>query len=294
MSVDGRQSFNALVSLLEPELRRIARCMRWRHGGDPSLTTTALVNTTYIRLKKGDESGSVGRAEFLNLWARAMRCILIDYARRRNTLKRKANLVTLDDEIVTRADAAADTIEVIHEALDHLSAFDPRLALIVMYRYFGGMSHKEIGEVLGCSEDKVRREWQRARIWLYRHLGSCTRPRAGLKPVHRARLPRHRSPLSERPAASSKDVDSLLQDALELDAAERDAFVEDLRSKDPAVCELLVTELSSLENVVPALLSEDVLAAALPLISHVEDLSARLMIGRLVGPYKLVREIGRG
>jgi RNA polymerase sigma factor (TIGR02999 family) len=163
-----RQALDRLLPLVYDELRRLARRQLDRERAGHTLGATALVHEAYVKLAGGGTCGAVDRAHFLAIAARAMRQVLVDYARRRTRVKRGGGWerTTLGD-----GDAAVEfrpeEMLALDQALDEL---DPRQREIVEYRFFAGMEEREIAEVLGVSERTVRRDWVKARAWLYRSL----------------------------------------------------------------------------------------------------------------------------
>jgi RNA polymerase sigma factor (TIGR02999 family) len=102
-----------------------------------------------------------------------MRRILVDYARRRGARKRGAGLAPLAlDEVEIAVVDRAEQLLALDDALDRLEALDERLARVVVYRFFGGLSEDEIAEVIGVTPRTVRRDWVKARGWLYRELAA--------------------------------------------------------------------------------------------------------------------------
>jgi RNA polymerase sigma factor (TIGR02999 family) len=111
-----------------------------------------------------------GRAHFFGVAARAMRCVLVDHARRRGAAKRASGQrVTLDEEIAVTDDHTLD-VAAIDDALQRLAALDERQARIVELRFFGGLEIAQTAEVLGISPATVKRDWLLAKAWLYREL----------------------------------------------------------------------------------------------------------------------------
>jgi RNA polymerase sigma factor (TIGR02999 family) len=157
-----------LVPLMYEDLRRVARRQLDREGGGHTLQTTALVHEAYLKLAGGGTVSATSRAHFLAIAARAMRQVLVDYARRRKAAKRGGGVVsvTLGDE-PTPADTSAEDILALDEALQQL---DPRQRQVIECRFFGGMEEKDIAAALGVSERTVRRDWVKARAWLYQAL----------------------------------------------------------------------------------------------------------------------------
>jgi RNA polymerase sigma factor (TIGR02999 family) len=137
-----------------------------------TLQPTALVHEAWLRLVgDGEKKAWNGRGHFFAAAAEAMRRILVDRARRKARVRHGGELARVDLEHVTVAtEDSDDTVLAIHEALEKLTEISAEKAEIVKLRYFTGMEHKEIAEVLGVSEPTVRRHWGFARSWLYAEL----------------------------------------------------------------------------------------------------------------------------
>jgi RNA polymerase sigma factor (TIGR02999 family) len=153
------------------ELRRIARQRLRRHRPGETLNTTALVHEAYLRLTDQAHVQWQDRAHFFATASQAMRYILIDYARRRTAQKRGGSQrdVPLSAVQVGRdADARTADLLTLNDALDRLADYDDRLARLVEYRFFGGLTYDEIAEVTAWSVPTLKRDWRRARAWLYR------------------------------------------------------------------------------------------------------------------------------
>ena len=155
------------------ELRIIARRYRSKENNGHTLQTTEIINEAYLKLV--DQSGTdwQNRSHFFAVASRVMRNLLVDYARAKNYQKRGsgAEKVDLEDVALFTPEADNSIIE-LHEELDRLEKFDERKAKIVELRYFGGLSAEETGEVLGVSEITVKREWLKAKAWLYNELAN--------------------------------------------------------------------------------------------------------------------------
>ena len=139
-----------------------------------TLDTTALVHESYLKLVNQASRSWQDRAHFLSVAAVAMRHILVNHAHARNAAKRgggKAS-VTLDEALVAGQEMRTDEILALDEALDRLDEVSPRQRAVVEYRFFGGLTHEEIAEVLDVSVPTVRRDWRLARAWLSRELSS--------------------------------------------------------------------------------------------------------------------------
>ena len=138
---------------------------------DHTLQATALVNEAYLRLADQTNPSWQNRAHFFAVAARAMRHILVDYARRYRSQKRGGGAVKLElDEAVLVSPEQSMEIADLHEALENLAALDARKAEVVELKYFGGLNYAEIAEVLKISAVTVRRDWDFARTWLYAQL----------------------------------------------------------------------------------------------------------------------------
>ena len=160
-----------LMPLVYDELRRIARRYMAKERIGHTLQTTALVNEAYLKLAKEEGVQWKDRAHFFALAAQAMRLLLVDHARRRRRIKRGGDpdRITLDEHAREATDAGVDILA-LHDALDRLAAIDPRKAGLVELRYFGGLNVEEIAEALGIAPITVKREWAKAKAWLYDQL----------------------------------------------------------------------------------------------------------------------------
>lgn len=157
--------------LVYDELRRIARRYRARENGEHTLQTTEIINEAYLKLVNQSENDWQNRSHFFAVASRVMRNLLVDYARTKNYQKRGsgAERINLDDVLVF-APAPDMQILALDEALKNLEKFDERKSRLVELRYFGGLSASETAEVLGVSEITVKREWLKAKAWLYREI----------------------------------------------------------------------------------------------------------------------------
>ncbi len=169
-------AFAEAYALAYDELRRVARRQLGGAPRDRTLVTTVLVNEVFVKLVR-QPLDVRDRAHFLALAARAMRQVIVDHARQRQARKRGSDfrVTSLDVDAIAGVQAA-DELVGIDDALSRLEVLDPRLARIVEWRFFGGMTEDEVGEALGLSARTVRREWQKARAFLHREL---TRPAGG-------------------------------------------------------------------------------------------------------------------
>ena len=160
-----------LTPLIYEELRRIAH----RHMGgqrpDHTLQTTALVNEAYLRLADQTKPNWLSRAHFFAVAARAMRQILVSYARSSRAQKRGGGgaRIELDEAAIMSPEQSNEIVDV-HEALERLATLDSRKAQVVELKYFGGLNYDEMAEVLKISRVTVRRDWEFAKLWLYTEL----------------------------------------------------------------------------------------------------------------------------
>jgi RNA polymerase sigma factor (TIGR02999 family) len=164
-----------LTPLVYEELRRLAHRQMGAERSDHTLQTTALVNEAYLRLADQTNPRWQNRAHFFAVAARAMRQILVSYARSQRSQKRGGGALKIDlDEAALVSPEESKEIVDLHEALEQLSALDSRKAQVVELKYFGGLNYEEIAEVLKISRVTVRRDWEFARLWLYTELHSGT------------------------------------------------------------------------------------------------------------------------
>jgi RNA polymerase sigma factor (TIGR02999 family) len=170
---DGDQSaLEQLAPLVESELHRLAHHYMGRERPGHTLQTSALVNEAYIRLIDWKNVHWQNRAHFFAVSAQLMRRILVDFARERAVLKRGGGAlqVSLAEADSLPVERSADLVA-LDEALVALSEMDQRKAQVVEMRFFGGLSVKEVAEVLKVSEETVLRDWRLAKVWLLRELG---------------------------------------------------------------------------------------------------------------------------
>lgn len=151
------QAQEALYALVYEHLHRLAR----RAAPGATLTPTALVHEAFLKLA-GHEANIVDRQHFTALAARAMRHIVVDHARRKSALRRQAPEAADEPEVASHEEVLA-----VHDALGKLEAVDQRLARVVELRFFAGFSEEEIAEATGVTVRTVRRDWRKARAFLF-------------------------------------------------------------------------------------------------------------------------------
>ena len=171
-----KSALDRLLPLVHAELRQIARRQMSQERPGHTLQATALVNEAYIKLA-GQQHGFEwqNRAHFFAVCAQVMRHILIDHARAHARDKRGGGAVqvSLNDAAAVAADHAEHFLA-LDDALRMLESVDPQKSRIVELRYFGGLTIEETAEVLDISPRTARREWQRAKAWLYRMISEGT------------------------------------------------------------------------------------------------------------------------
>jgi RNA polymerase sigma factor (TIGR02999 family) len=161
-----------LVPLVYPELRRLAHRHLVGEATGHTLTTTDLVHQAYLDLATKQRTVWHGEAHFMAIAAVAMRRILVDHARAHRSLKRGGALRRVPLEAVDAADEMpaderAELLVALDEALDRLRALDARQARVVECRFFAGMTEEETAQALGVSVRTARRDWTKAKAWLY-------------------------------------------------------------------------------------------------------------------------------
>jgi len=164
-------ALDRLMPLVYDELRRLAHRYMSQERPGHTLQTTALVNEAYLRLVNWREARWQNRAHFFAVSAQMMRRILVDFARDKQTQKRGADAlqVSLSEASAFTVTRSADLVA-LDEALTALAEVDRRKAEVVEMRFFGGLSVKEVAEVLKVSEETVLRDWRLAKVWLLREL----------------------------------------------------------------------------------------------------------------------------
>ncbi len=165
------KALNHLVSVVYPEMRRIARQQLYARRADYSIQSADLANEAYLRLVRAKGIRCEHRLHFFALCAQIIRRILVDRARNRMRAKRggHAVLVPLDEALLGTRARGIDVLE-LDEVLSSLSEFDARKGRVVELRYFGGLSVEETAEVLQVSRETVLRDWRMAKTWLFREL----------------------------------------------------------------------------------------------------------------------------
>ncbi|HEV2214531.1 MAG TPA: ECF-type sigma factor [Terracidiphilus sp.] len=168
---ESREALDQLFSATYEELRRLASSVR---RGDPSatLSPTALVNEAWIKMAGSPQIGATSRLHFKRIAARAMRQLLVEAARRRNAGKRGsgAEITVNFDEALQKTPSGSREVLALNVALDELARMNPRQAVMVESRFFGGLDIPETASLLNISEATVLRDWRAAKAWLAHEL----------------------------------------------------------------------------------------------------------------------------
>ncbi|MEM7433270.1 MAG: ECF-type sigma factor [Pseudomonadota bacterium] len=159
-------AFDQAVELLYGELRRIAHRNRVKMGGNPTLHTTALVNEAYLKLK-GSDSAVENSSHFLAIASRAIRQIIVDYARSKNAAKRGGDVLHVEFESTHKAvDAEVEQLLVVEDAIERLAKYNERLAKVFELKFYAGLSDDELALALSASKRTAQREWMKARAFI--------------------------------------------------------------------------------------------------------------------------------
>jgi RNA polymerase sigma factor (TIGR02999 family) len=162
-------TIDRILPLIYDDLREVARCQQARFGASPTLQTTELVHEAFLKLRASASQDIRNRLHLKRLTSLAIRQLIVDHARSKLAAKRGAGQapVSLNEELVTdKASDGEETVLMVNEALARLEQVSPRLAEVVIARFFGGMTAEEIAEMLDISMRTVQRDWDRARAWL--------------------------------------------------------------------------------------------------------------------------------
>lgn len=172
-AADGdHAAFERAFGLVYNELHSLAHAQLRREADGHTLNTGALVHEAYLRLERGLPEQVDGRSHFLALAATAMRRVLVDHARRYHAEKRGGahRDVSLEDIDALPGEVRDDMLIDLDEALTRLAALDERQARVVECRFFGGLTEEETASALTIGLRTVKRDWSKARSWLYREL----------------------------------------------------------------------------------------------------------------------------
>ncbi len=163
-----------LMPLVYEELRRMARRYMRRLPSGHTFQTTELIHEAYLKIAKSDERNWQNRAHFFGVAAKAMRHILVDYARSKSSRRRGGwqERITFNENVVVSTESSQEIIA-LDGALNELAVLDARKSRVVEMKFFGGLTIEEIAEVLKISPETVKRDWRFARTWLLRELAGA-------------------------------------------------------------------------------------------------------------------------
>jgi RNA polymerase sigma factor (TIGR02999 family) len=167
-----RTAFDRLLSEVYPALRQMARGRLLDQRASHTLNPTGLVHEAYLRLVRYQDINWQGRAHFFGAAAQTMRRILVDHARSKQADKRNGEHITLSFAEGVQEDLSLLHLLDIDDALKRLEAERPRWVRVIECRYFAGLTIEETAEALGVSHGTVSNDWQMARAWLKRELGT--------------------------------------------------------------------------------------------------------------------------
>lgn len=170
-----REALDRLFPLVYDQLRWIAHRELRRAQPNNTLTTTEIVHEAYLRLVDLNRVAQGERALFLAIAAVSMRRLIIEYARRARAQKRGGGTRPLSlDEAMVAGNERGDMLLALDDALTQLAALNERIARVVECRYFGGLTEQETADALGVTPRTVRRDWVKAKAWLYSALTEPT------------------------------------------------------------------------------------------------------------------------
>lgn len=169
-----KNALDRLMPLVYDELRQMARRNMRREAHDHSFQTTDLIHEAFLKLAKPDVQNWKNRSHFFGVAAKAMRHILVDYARSKHSEKRGGGRqrVTLADEMPAGAFGSQQLIA-LEDALNALESLDPRKSQVVELKFYGGLTNEQMSEVLNVSSETIKRDWRFARNWLLREMAAA-------------------------------------------------------------------------------------------------------------------------
>jgi RNA polymerase sigma factor (TIGR02999 family) len=170
-SQGDKDALKDLVSMVYPEMRRIARRHLGRFAPNHTLPSAALANEAYLKLVRARSIQCENRTHFFAICSQIIRRILVDHAQKRRYVQRGDEAVQVSlDETMLGTGARGVEVLALDEALESLSKIDPRKGRVVELRYFGGLNVDETAEVMQISRETVLRDWKIAKAWLLREL----------------------------------------------------------------------------------------------------------------------------
>ncbi len=167
-------AWEQVLPIVYKQLKHLARKIKADHKASPTLNTTALVHDVYLKIKKSGSLNIQGRKHFYRLAAKAMRQILIDAARAKQTGKRAGHVVEWEDDLAIsihdHPNCSNDDLLVIDQALIQLNSIDPKMVELIELHFFAGYGFAQVAEIMETSESTVFRMWKKARALLYAHI----------------------------------------------------------------------------------------------------------------------------
>lgn len=170
-SKGNETALDELLPIVYGELRQMAKRQMRKQPAGHTLQTTELIHEAYLKLAGKDEQKWKNRAHFFGVAAKAMRHILVDYARSKSREKRggRQDKVTLTENLNSSKERSEDIVA-LDDALKKLSEIEERKSQVVELKYFGGMTFDEVARVLNISKKTAQRDWRFARMWLLREI----------------------------------------------------------------------------------------------------------------------------
>jgi RNA polymerase sigma-70 factor (ECF subfamily) len=170
-SEGDENALERLMPLVYDELRQMARNYMRRQPSGHTFQTTELIHEAYLKIVRGEEKRWQNRAHFFGVAAKAMRHILVDYAKSKRRNKRGGwqDRITFVEEMAVSS-RRSEEIVALDDALNQLAVLDERKVRVVEMKFFGGLTAEEIAAVLKVSPETIKRDWNFARTWLQREL----------------------------------------------------------------------------------------------------------------------------
>ena len=162
------EALNIVFENIYASLREMAHKILTKGRYNDTMNTTSLVHEVYEKLIGTDDIEWQDRTHFFSVASKAMRFVLVDYARAQSSQKRGGRQQDLYlDAVQLAAVERSEELLALDEALELLSDHDPRLGTLVELKFFGGLTYKDISSITGLSERTLKRDWERARTWVY-------------------------------------------------------------------------------------------------------------------------------
>lgn len=165
---DEPDTIDRILPLIYDDLREVARCQQARFGTTPTLQTTELVHEAFLKLRQAAGENIRNRLHLKRLSSLAIRQLIVDHARGKLAAKRGSGKepLQLNEDLAAGDSHNEETVLLVNDVLEQLEQASPRLAEVVIARFFGGLTAEEIADMLDVSVRTVQRDWDRARAWL--------------------------------------------------------------------------------------------------------------------------------